>query len=251
MLWSAFEELCALGADHEAQQFLALGGGVGGAAAAASSRLFSSYGAGPGTAPGAAAASAAAGVGSPSSSFPPVATPSVAAAHQCPGSPSGPAPLSTAATKTGLGAMFSWMDSGRQRSGDRGTAVRAGLGVNAGWLLMPACSRQPRQSADRAHCRDYCQPLCCMHAIQRCTMHPPAGHARLGGRHALPRLLRNALARRPPLSTPATSAQARGHWRGAACLARHLLARATADHHRRRAGPAVHGRAGPAAQVCG
>lgn len=150
MLWSAFEELCALGADHEAQQFLALGGGVGGAAAAASSRLFSSYGVAPGTAPGAAADSAAAGVGSPSSSFPPVATPSVAAAQQCPGSPSGPAPLSTAATKTGLGAMFSWMDSGRHRGGDRGTVVRAGAGRDCCVAAhgCSTCSRQPRLLAD-------------------------------------------------------------------------------------------------------
>lgn len=126
MLWSAFEELCALGADHEAQQFLSLGGGVGSsAAAAASPHLFGGFTTAPGTAPGTAAAGSAGGAGSPSSSFPPVATPSVAAQHG-PGSPSGPAPLSTAATKTGLGAMFSWMDSGRQRSGDRGAAVRAG-----------------------------------------------------------------------------------------------------------------------------
>ncbi|PRW57027.1 CDC27 family isoform 1 [Chlorella sorokiniana] len=138
MLWSAFEELCALGADHEAQQFLMLGGGTGGPAAAASSRLFSSYGAGPGTAPGAAAAGAAAGVGSPSSSFAPVATPSVAAPHHGPGSPSGPAPMSTAATKTGLGAMFSWMDSGRQRGGDRGAASMEGGTPSPGSYVTPS-----------------------------------------------------------------------------------------------------------------
>lgn len=132
MLWSAYEELCALGADHEAQQYL-------GAGAGAATRLFSSHGASTSGNRGGAPPTATGGTGMPSpTSFQPVATPSVGVQQQHAGGSSpggtGLAPMSTAATKTGLGAMFSWMDGGRQR-GTAGTAGRVRASCFARLLL--------------------------------------------------------------------------------------------------------------------
>lgn len=164
MLWSAFEELCALGADTEAQQYLALaaaaGAGPGSAAPSATapaggSPQWGGFGtAAAGGVPAVAAAMAGAGMASPSSSsFPPVATPSVGQQqHQGSASGPGPAPMSTAATKTGLGAMFSWMDTGRQRGTAGGTAARVG-----------AC-----QGPRRGHARR------CMQALSSCLAKLPA-----------------------------------------------------------------------------
>ena len=140
MLWSAYEELCALGADHEAQQYLAMAaaaaaagaGSSGGAAAAPGTagaagggNCFPGFAAPPGSV---AQAAHVGGQASPtaSSSFAPVTTPSVA--HQQ-GSPTGAAPMSTAATKSGLGSMFSWMDSGRGQHAAASTAARVGVGM--------------------------------------------------------------------------------------------------------------------------
>ena len=150
MMWAAFEELCALGGEHEAQQYLAAAGGTagtagstagaapGGIAVAAAAGMFPGFAAVPGTSGAAAAAggrppgspSAGGTPGSPSSSgFQPVATPSMAHQQQqhyggAPGSPSGAGPMSTAATKTGLGGMFSWMDSGNPRGAAGGSAAQ-------------------------------------------------------------------------------------------------------------------------------
>jgi anaphase-promoting complex subunit 3 len=153
MMWAAFEELCALGGEHEAQQYLAAAGGTAGGtasstagaapgeiAAAAAAGMFPGFAAVPGTGGAAAAAggrppgspSAGGTPGSPSSSgFQPVATPSMAHQQQqhyggagAPGSPSGAGPMSTAATKTGLGGMFSWMDSGNPRGTAGGSAAQ-------------------------------------------------------------------------------------------------------------------------------
>lgn len=149
MLWGAFEELCALGADHEAQQYLAAA-----AAGGASSRLFSGAAAGPSgqgaAAGGAAPHTAGGGAGMPSpTSFQTaaVATPSAAAQQQQQaGTPSasggGPAPMSTAATKpSGLGAMFSWMDAGRSRGAPASTARVRGCTGAAQEAAGRHCSR--------------------------------------------------------------------------------------------------------------
>ena len=112
MLWGAYEELCALGADHEAQQYLASGGGGGGGVPAR-----------PGPSHAAAGADAAAGPPSPTS-FQLVATPAAAPPQQH-GSAVSPS-ASTAATSGGLAGMFGWMDSGRQRGGGGGPPATGG-----------------------------------------------------------------------------------------------------------------------------
>jgi hypothetical protein len=117
MLWCAFEELCGLGADHEAQQYLAAAAagataGCGGGHVAPGSSAAAFAGGGPGQAGAGPSSSAAA---SPMS-FQQVATPSQHAGAAA-AAPAAAAPVSTAATRpTGLGAMLSWMDSGRRNA---------------------------------------------------------------------------------------------------------------------------------------
>ena len=138
MLWSAFEELCALGADHEAQQYLGQAGG------SASSRLFSGLAAGTsggGSGGGGMGGPAAGDLPSPAG-FPPVATPSLGQQYGLLGSPSAAAPMSTAGGKSGLGSMFGWMDSGKQRGPPSTARVGSALGRAFGTVCASRCSHR-------------------------------------------------------------------------------------------------------------
>ena len=142
-MWSAYEELCALGADQEAQQFV----GAGGAAARATGTgLAGSSGA---------AAAAAARAPSPASLLPGVATPAGsgygASGHS--GSPSSAMPAATAGARAGgLGGMFGWMDSGRQHKGaasvPRVRGVRWDRAAAAGGVCQACCASM----SDTARC---------------------------------------------------------------------------------------------------